>query len=161
MAGGSTTAVGAAIIGNALVAIAKFAAFFITGSGSMLSESIHTLADMLNQILLLIGIVRSDKDADQYYQYGYKSERYVWALISAVGIFFLGCGVTIYHGIQTLLHPHELVGLGWALGVLVVSFVIEGIVLAIAVRGAKDQSKGKPFFHYLKTEAEPSMFCGG
>ena len=74
---------------------------------------------MLNQILLLIGIVRSGKSADPHFDYGYTAERYVWALISAVGIFFLGCGVTIYHGIESLLHPKELKDLGWALGQLI------------------------------------------
>jgi len=105
----------------------------------------------------MIGIVRSTRDPDHLYEYGYQSERYVWALISAVGIFFLGCGVTIYHGIESLLHPTELKELGWALGVLVFSFVLEGIVLWIAVRAAKQQAKGKPLMHFLRHEADPAV----
>ena len=103
---GSKGAVVAALIGNFTVMVAKFIAFGVTGLSSMLSEAIHTLADLLNQILLLIGIVRSGKTPDQEADYGYASERYVWALISAVGIFFLGCGVTIYHGIESIMYPH-------------------------------------------------------
>lgn len=153
----SKTAVAAAIGGNACVMVAKFVAFLFTGSGAMLSEAIHTLADLINQILLMVGIVRSTRDPDHIYEYGYQSERYVWALISAVGIFFLGCGVTVYHGIQSLLHPHELKDLGWALGVLTFSFVLEAIVLWIAVRAAKQQAEGKPLMHYLRHEADPAV----
>ena len=125
MAGGSKTTVAAAIVGNGLVMVAKFVAFLFTGSGAMLSEAIHTLADLLNQILLMVGILRSDRLPTELYQYGFKSERYVWALISAVGIFFLGCGVTVYHGIRSLMHPHELEGLTWAIGVLIISLLID------------------------------------
>lgn len=153
----SKTAVAAAIGGNALVMVAKFVAFLFTGSGAMLSEAIHTLADLLNQILLMVGIVRSARDPDHIYEYGYQSERYVWALISAVGIFFLGCGVTVYHGIQSLLHPHELTDYGWAFGVLAFSLALEGIVLWIAVRSAKQQAEGRPFLHFLRYEADPAV----
>jgi zinc transporter 9 len=153
---GSTRAVVVAIMGNSLVMVAKFVAFLFTGSGAMLSEAIHTLADLVNQILLLIGIVRSDRVPDLEFQYGYRSERYVWALISAVGIFFLGCGVTIYHGVQSLIHPHELQDLSWAIGVLVFALLLEGYVLWVAVRAVQKQAAGKPFFRYMRQEADPA-----
>ena len=127
---GSRRAVVAAIVGNSLVMLAKFAAFFFTRSTSMLAEGIHTAADLLNQTLLLIGIVRSEKTADSEFAYGYAAERYVWALISAVGIFFLGCGVTVFHGVQSLFDEHHAVAdLSWAVGVLIFSLVLEGYVL--------------------------------
>ncbi|MCH2183179.1 MAG: cation diffusion facilitator family transporter [Mariniblastus sp.] len=153
---GSKRAVVVAILGNALVMVAKFVAFLFTGSGAMLSEAIHTLADLINQILLLIGIVRSDRVPDLEFQYGYRSERYVWALISAVGIFFLGCGVTIYHGVQSLIHPHELQDLSWAIGVLIFALLLEGYVLLVAVRAVQKQAAGKPFFRYIRQEADPA-----
>lgn len=156
MAGGSKTTVAAAIVGNGLVMVAKFVAFLFTGSGAMLSEAIHTLADLLNQILLMVGILRSDRLPTELYQYGFKSERYVWALISAVGIFFLGCGVTVYHGIRSLMHPHELEGLTWAIGVLIISLLIEGFVLWIAVRNIQHEAEGKPFLDYLMNQADPA-----
>lgn len=156
MAAGSKTAVAAAIGGNFLVMVAKFGAFAITGSGAMLSEGIHTFADVLNQILLMVGIIRSDRDPDQKAEYGYLAERYIWALISAVGIFFLGCGVTIYHGIHSLMHPHQLDSIWWAVGVLIFSFIIEAWVLKVAVTAVLKESKGKPFFNYLRKEADPA-----
>lgn len=147
----------AAIAGNAIVMVAKFVAFMFTGSGAMLSEAIHTLADLLNQILLMIGIVRSGRAADDTYAYGYQSERYVWALISAVGIFFLGCGVTVYHGVHTLLHPSEMKELGWAIGVLIFSFVLEGAVFLIALRAAKKQAGDRPLMRFLRYDADPAV----
>jgi len=152
----SKKAVVAAIAGNSVVMVAKFAGFFVTGSGAMLSEAIHTLADLMNQILLFIGIVRSEKEPDTHYHYGYGRERYVWALMSAVGIFFLGCGVTVYHGVDALMHPHEVEGLGVAIGVLIFALVIEGIVLWIAFKGLWAAKGELPFFNYLKTTADPS-----
>ena len=123
----------------------------------MLSEGIHTLADVLNQILLMVGIVRSDKRPDEDHAYGYMAERYIWALISAVGIFFLGCGVTMYHGIETLVHhiqhhgeeAHKMENLSWAVGVLIFSLLLEGYVLWIAVKQARAQAEGKPLLSLI------------
>lgn len=143
---------------NALLTGAKLFAFVLTGSGALLSEAIHSFADSLNQLLLLIGVVRSSRQADARFSYGYGAERYVWALISAVGIFFLGCGVTVYHGIASLLsgrHPEG--DLGWAIGVLLLSLALEGAVLTIAVRSVKKSAAGRPFFNYLRTEADLSV----
>ncbi len=155
--GGSKVAVISAIGGNTLVMLAKFAGSFITGSAAMLSEGIHSFADVLNQVLLLIGVVKSEKIADEFYNYGYGAERYVWSLISAVGIFFLGCGVTVYHGVSQLLHPgHHLTSLWWALGVLVFSIIVEGIVLYMAVAAVQKAAAGRPFFDYLFNDADPA-----
>ena len=156
MAVGSKKAVGAAITGNSLLTIAKLAAFLMTGSAAMLSETLHSLADTMNQVLLMVGIQRSTRAADPHFPFGYGAERAVWALMSAVGIFFLGCGVTLYHGIHTLLHPKPLEDLGVALGVLAVSFVVEAIVLVIAVRTVRLNAHGRPFFRYLWREADPT-----
>jgi len=154
--GGSKLAVVSALVGNFIVMIAKFIAFLITRSGAMLSESIHSLADFLNQLLLLIGIERSNRRADTAFQYGYGAERYVWALISAVGIFFLGCGVTLYHGITALLHPHPMHNYGTAMVVLVFSFIVEALVLIMAIRAMRKKAEHLPFFQYLRTQADPA-----
>lgn len=163
-ASGSKKAVLAAIVGNTLVMIAKFVAFIFTGASSMLSEAIHTLADVLNQILLMVGIVRSDKTPDEDNAYGYMAERYIWALISAVGIFFLGCGVTMYHGIESLIHQlshhgetEPLKDLNWAIGVLVFSLLLEGYVLYVALKQAWKQADGRPFLKFLTNEADPAV----
>jgi zinc transporter 9 len=154
---GSKGAVVAAIIGNFLVMLAKFAAAIFTHSTAMMSEAIHTAADLLNQILLFVGIVRSTKSADPEFDYGYAAERYVWALISAVGIFFLGCGLSIFHGVESLLEEHHTVkDTTWAIVVLIFALVVEGWVLWVAVKAVLDQAEGKPFFNYMRTEADPA-----
>jgi len=156
MADSSKTSVLAAIAGNSFIFVAKSVGFVVTGSAAMLSEAIHTFADLLNQILLFIGITRSEREADTEFPVGYGRERYIWALISAVGIFFLGCGVTLYHGVTGLFHPHKLESPGWAIGVLCLSFVIEFAVLVFAYRALKKEAAGKPFLKYVRTEADPS-----
>jgi solute carrier family 30 (zinc transporter), member 9 len=155
-ADGSRASVLAALGGNTVVMVAKFIGFFVTGSGAMLGEAVHTLADVMNQILLFIGIERSRKAADEEHQYGYQRERYVWALMSAVGIFFLGCGVTVYHGVNSLLHPHPIEGVGWALSVLLFALVVEGAVLAYAVKLMWKTKGEQPFWEYVRTKADPS-----
>jgi zinc transporter 9 len=157
MAYGSKRAVGTAIAGNAAVMLAKLLAFLLTGSAAMLSEALHSLADTLNQVLLMIGIARSSRPADRHYPFGYGAERAVWALMSAVGIFFLGCGVTLYHGVSALIHPHHVESLTWALAVLLISLVIEGYVLAVALRAARRNAAGKPLLAYLRVEADPTL----
>ena len=123
-----------ALLGNILVTIIKLIAAFLSGSSTMFSESIHSFADTFNQVLLMIGINRSTKKADEEFIYGYGHERFFWAIISACGIFFIGAGVTIYRGILFLMEPKEL-EIGWiTFFVLAVSFVIEATTFYIALR---------------------------
>jgi zinc transporter 9 len=158
MAGGSTTAVYTAIGANSIVAVAKFIAFGMTGSGAMLSEGIHSVADVANQCLLGLGLSRSKRPADEARPYGYDQERFVWALISAVGIFFLGCGVTVYHGIHSILEGTEIHASTIALGVLAFSFVIEGLSLVIAARAIQHeaQKQNLSLMAYVKGGSDPT-----
>ncbi len=159
MASGSKLAVGAAIGGNALVSIAKLIAWLLTGSAAMLSETLHSIADTMNQILLMVGITRGEREANAKFPFGFGAERAVWSLASGVGIFFLGCGVTVYHGIQSLLHPHKIESLNVALLVLLLSFIIEGAVLILAIRTLHKQAAGRPFFSFLVREADPTSMA--
>ncbi len=134
MATGSTKAVYTAIAGNGFLTVVKFGGFFFSGSAALLAEGIHSLADVSNQALLALGIHRSAQPADEEHPYGYSQELFIWALISAVGIFFLGCGLTVYHGVQSLLHPHAVESYWIALGVLTLSAVVEGWTLWVAWR---------------------------
>ncbi len=158
MAGGSTKAVYVAIGANTVVMFAKFGAFLVTGSAAMLSEGIHSLADVGNQALLALGIKRSQKEPTETHPYGYTRERFIWALISAVGIFFLGCGVTVYHGVSSLLHPHEAFGTGelpWLIGVFIFAFVIEGGALLVAIKAIQKEAGDQPLMKYLRESSDP------
>ena len=124
----------AALTGNVIVTLIKAAVAVTSGSSAMFSEAVHSLADTLNQSLLLIGVRRSRKEADEEFGYGYGFERFFWALISACGIFFVGAGITVYHGVSTLLHPGEVNITIVTFFVLAVSFVIELWTFRIASR---------------------------
>ncbi|MEZ4316097.1 MAG: cation diffusion facilitator family transporter [Myxococcota bacterium] len=158
MAGGSKLAVYAAIGANSVVTVAKFAGFALTGSGAMLSEGIHSTADVGNQVLLAVGMRRAAKPADDEHPGGYGREAFVWALISAVGIFFLGCGVTIMHGIESLAHPHtEHEDQTVNLAILAFAFFAEGATLLIATRSllAQARERGIGFVEHLRTTDDP------
>ncbi|MCI5071866.1 cation diffusion facilitator family transporter [bacterium] len=158
MASGSKVAVYSAIIGNSIVMVAKFIAFFFTGSSSMLSEGIHSFADVSNQCLLALGIQKSQRKADARHPYGYVRERYIWALISAVGIFFLGCGVTVYHGVHGLFDPHEIEDYTLAFAVLAFAFVVEGTTFIIALKAVQKEAlkRQQSFFSYFKGGTDPT-----
>lgn len=148
----------AAIIGNAVVGLAKFFGFLTTGSGAMFSESIHSLADTANQSLLLVGVERSHKKANIEHPYGHGRERYIWALISACGIFFLGCGVTVYHGVITLIEKHEFTFSYWVVGILILSFIIEGFTLYLAYHELKTRYP-KAKWKTISREADPTTLA--
>ena len=124
--------VAAALVGNTIVTIIKFSAAAVSGSSSMFSEAVHSLADTLNQILLLVGLRRSLKKADEDFEYGYGNELSFWALISACGIFFVGAGVTTYRGITAFLDPHHIEISPLVFIVLVLALVIESYTLHVA-----------------------------
>lgn len=130
-------AVVAAVVGNALVTLIKAGAAIVSGSSVMFSEAIHSLADTLNQLLLLIGVHRSFKKPDIDFGYGYGNERFFWALLSACGIFFVGAGVTIYNGVYALMHPEPIEIHALVFAVLATSFVIESFTFWIAAHGLK------------------------
>lgn len=135
----------AALFGNLCVAAIKFIAFFISGSVSLFSEAIHSVADTTNQALLLVGIMRSVKKPSAEFVYGYGLERFFWALISACGIFFLGAGVIIYHGVDSLINRTEMVHHPVVYVVLVVSLITESITFWLAYRELRRSNYGKSF----------------
>lgn len=104
-----------------------------SGSHSMFAEVIHSLADLLNQLILAFGIYKSAQSPDIDHPYGYMNMRYVSSLISGVGIFCLGCGLSIYHGIEGIVHPEPVGDLFWVYCILMGSLVSEGATLVVAI----------------------------
>lgn len=110
---GSGRVVITAVAINGINFILKLVAWMYTGSHSLFSEAIHSLADTINQLILAYGIHKSIQKADEYHPYGYTNMRYVASLISGVGIFFFGTGLSLYHGIQGLIHMEPIGQLYW------------------------------------------------
>lgn len=148
-----------AVIINATNFALKFAAWIFTGSHSMFAEAIHSFADTCNQLLLSYGIRKSLQTPTAYHPYGYHNMRYVASLISGVGIFFLGTGLSIYHGIMGILNPEVMDSLLWAYVILAGSLVSEGGTLMVAFkeirRGANRD--GMSFMQYVVRSQDPSV----
>lgn len=146
-ASGGGKAIIAAFLANVGIAIAKFVAWLLSGSASMLAEAIHSVADSGNQLLLLLGGRRAKRAADREHPFGYGRERYVYAFVVSIILFSVGGLFAIYEAIDKLTHPHELDRQWWwlPLAVLVVAIGLESFSLRTAVREsnlvrAKDQS---------------------
>lgn len=155
----SIRAVLVAIGGNALVMVAKFVTWLFTPSPSMLAEAIHSLADTLNQMLLLVGIRHGAGRPTKEFPFGKGRARYIWNLVSAVGIFFVGFGFTTWHGIETFLkaQPTDNVATDlWSLPVLVFAFLIEGYTLFVALRSVNEARGETPFLEFIRFGDDPT-----
>ena len=155
---GSKTVIYAALAGNGLIAITKFAAASITGSSAMFSEAIHSLVDTGNQGLLLFGIKRSGRPADDAHPFGYSGELYFWAFMVAILIFGLGAGISIYEGVQKILHPHPLNDPLINYIVLALAMVFEGFALAIAVREFRKTKGQRGWLEAVRVSKDPTVF---
>jgi zinc transporter 9 len=148
----------AALMGNFFLTIIKFFGFAISGSSAMFSEAVHSLADTMNQALLMIGIRRSLRVADEDFTYGYGHERFIWALMSACGVFFVGAGVTIYRGVETIIHPETILLSRWVFIILGISFVVELATFLIAFRELVDKGDGADLATVLR-EGDPTTIA--
>ena len=115
----------AALLANAGIAVAKFVGFLITGAGSMLAESVHSVADSGNQALLLLGGRRARRAPTEDHPFGYGRERYFWAFVVALILFSVGGMFAVYEGVEKIRHPHELESVNVAIGILLVAIVLE------------------------------------
>jgi cation diffusion facilitator family transporter len=151
-------AVVAALAANLGIAIAKFIAFLITGSASMLAESVHSVADTGNEALLLIGRGRSRRARTAEHPFGFGRERYFYAFVVAVMLFTVGSVFSIYDGIHKILMPGHLDSPAVAYGVLGLSMVLEGFSLRTAIREANEvRQKGLGWRHFIQATKTPDL----
>ena len=155
---GSRRAIIAAFLANLGIAAAKFVGFAFTGAASMLAEAVHSLADTGNQALLFLGGARARKAADEEHPFGHGQERYFWGFVVAMILFSLGALFAIYEGIEKLRTPHALESPMWAIAILGVAVVLEGISFRTALKEAKHlrgTDSWWEFIHHSKTPELP------
>ena len=120
---------------NTAIAISKGFGWFVTGSPTLFAETVHSLADVGNQVLLKVGEVRGRQGPDEVHPFGRGQEKYFWALVSAVSVFFIGCGINLYHGVHALMDPQE--GGEFSLlviGLLLFALALESWTFVVALR---------------------------
>ena len=152
-------AVIAALAANVGIALAKFVAFLLTGSASMLAESVHSLADTGNETLLLIGRGRSRKARTTEHQFGFGRERYFYAFVVAVMLFTVGAVFSIYDGVHKIVNPGHLDNAVIAYVVLGISMVLEALSLRTGIHEANEERQQglgwRQFVHVTKTPELP------
>jgi cation diffusion facilitator family transporter len=156
-ADGTKRAIAAAFLANVGIAISKFVAFAMTGSASMLAESIHSVADTGNQGLLFLGGKRAQRKPTAEHPFGFGAERYFWAFIVALVLFTLGSMFALYEGIQKLVDPHELDSPIWAFSVLGIAIVLEGWSLRTARREATPSRGRRSWWTFIRTTKSPEL----
>jgi cation diffusion facilitator family transporter len=154
---GGTKAVVAALAANTGIAITKFGAFVVTGSSSMLSEAIHSLADAGNQVLLLVGGRRSRREADEHHQFGYGRVRYVYAFVVSIVLFCLGGLFSVYEGWHKIHQPEPLTSPVVAFAVLGIAIALEAFSFRTAIREANHSRGSKSMAAFVREVRQPEL----
>ncbi len=158
MASGSKKVIVAALVGNTLIAMTKFAAALFTGSSAMLSEGIHSVVDTGNQLLLLYGLRQARRPPDPQYPFGHGKEVYFWSFVVAILIFAVGAGISIYEGIRHLLNPHPMSDPLVNYVVLALAMLFEGVAWTYALVEF-NRTRGKlGYFEAVHQGKDPTLF---
>src|SRR3954454_22359374 len=161
MAGGdgheSAGAILAAFLANLGIAAAKFVGFLITSSSSLLAESIHSVADSSNQMLLFLGGRQAARAPTELHQFGYGRVRYFWAFVVSVVLFSLGGLFSAYEGYHKIADPHELDSPAVAIGILFIALVFEGFALRTAARHARPDRGSRSWPRYIRETRTPEL----
>lgn len=158
MATGSKKVIYAALVGNALIALTKFIAAAITGSAAMMAEGVHSVVDTGNQVLLLLGLSRANRPADEQHPFGYGKEIYFWSFVVAILLFSLGSGISIYEGVHRLLKPEPLNYVYVNYVVLAFALIFEGAAFSFALREFNRSRGSMGVIEAVKRGKDPNLF---
>ncbi|GAA1242101.1 cation diffusion facilitator family transporter [Pseudonocardia aurantiaca] len=156
-AGGGTRAIVAALLANAGIAIAKFIGYLITGSSSMLAESVHSVADTSNQALLLLGGRTARRAATPEHPFGYGRDRYFYSFVVALLLFTLGSVFALYEGIHKLEHPEPLTSPLVAVVILLVAIVLESFSFRTAIHESRPLKGNGTWWQFIRQSKVPEL----
>lgn len=155
-ASGGMRAVIAALLANLGIAASKFVAFFLTGSASMLSEAVHSVADSGNQVLLIIGNKHARR-VSEHHNFGYGRVRYIYGFIVAIVLFVVGGIYSLYEGIHKVTHPEEIGDTRIAIAVLVVAIVLESFSLRTALQEVEHVRGKRTLWQFIRAARQPEL----
>ena len=150
-------AVFAALIANLGIAVTKFVAFLLTGSSSMLAESVHSVADTGNELLLIVGRGRSSRPASEEHPFGFGRERYFYGFVVSVMLFTVGGAFSIYDGVHKIMNPAAVHDALIAFIVLGVSAVMEGFSLRTGIREANGVRGDRSWSSFIRRTKAPEL----
>jgi len=142
---------------NLLIALSKAFAAFMTRSGAMLAEAIHSFSDCANQILLLIGVRQGQKEANEKHPLGYGRAVYFWSFMVAMLLFSIGGMFSIYEGVHKLQHPEPIEHISWGIGVLVFSIILESYAMFSNIKEINARKGKHSFFKYLRDTKDSDL----
>ena len=154
---GSTRAILAALAANAGIAAAKFVGYLITGSSSMLAESVHSVADTANQGLLLWGQRQARREADRLHPFGYGRSRYFYAFVVALVLFTLGSVFALYEGYHKISHPEPLTSAPVAIAILVAAIGLESYSFRTAIVESRPLKGLSGWWRFIRTSRSPEL----
>jgi cation diffusion facilitator family transporter len=155
----SFASVATAFAANATIAAAKGTAAALTGSPALLAETLHTVADAGNEVLLWIALRRSRRVPDALHPLGYGPERYYWALLAAIGMFVVGGTLSVWEGIRALIEPPPLEDFWVGVGVLVIAIALDSVSRTVALRQLRRQAaeRGLTVRELLRESPDPTV----
>jgi cation diffusion facilitator family transporter len=156
-ASGGAKAIVAALLANTGIAVTKFVAFLFSGSSAMLAESVHSVADAGNQLLLLIGGRRARKAADVEHPFGYGRARYIYAFIVAIILFSIGGVFSLYEGVSKLQDPHPLENAWLPIVVLSIAIALESFSLRTAIRESNHVRGTQGWIQFIRRAKAPEL----
>jgi cation diffusion facilitator family transporter len=153
----SRTAVTAALLGNAALALLKGTSAVFTGSAAMLAETFHSIADTGNQTLLFLGMRLARRPPDEAHPFGHGKNVYFWSFVVSMMLFTLGGAFSIWEAVRHYLHPFEKTPTIWAYGVLAGSFFFESISLTVAAHGLRRNAGSRSLRQYWRDSRDPTL----
>ena len=155
--GGGARAIIAALGANAGIAVAKFAGFIVTGSSSMLAESVHSLADTVNQGLLLLGRRTSTRRATKAHPFGFGRERFLYGFVVALLLFTLGAVFALYEGVHKVADPHPLEDPLVAVLILVLAMGLEAFSFRTAISESREHKGDGSWWRFIRDAKIPEL----